>query len=73
MDKPAALVTVRDLCQAVSARLPELGFHSKRCWLASLQERSKCLELDLDQLLLRDLRWTQSERLELREAHGFRR
>eukprot|EP00913_Durusdinium_trenchii_P027070 g25405.t1 len=74
VDKPASTATVRDLCKAVSARLPDLGFRAKRSWLATVQDCEKCSsDLELGHELLRDLRWTQSECLELREVNVCRR
>lgn len=73
-DTPASAVTVRDLCKAVSARLPALGFRATRCWLSSSQDPQKPVgDLDLGHELLRDLRWTQAERLELRQVSLCRR
>jgi len=69
-DKPAASVTMRDLCKAVSARLPSLGFRATKCWLSSVQDPQKVAEcsLELGHELLRDLRWTQAECLELHQV-----
>jgi len=67
--KLAADVTVRDLCKAVSAQLPGLGFLAKHVWLASAQDPQRPADnVELGLALLRDLRWTQSERLLLREV-----
>jgi len=73
-EKPAASVTLRDLCKAVDAELPRLGFRAQ-CWLSSLQDPTRPADAELGQELLRDLRWTQAERLELHEVRlgGLRR
>ncbi|CAE7249567.1 unnamed protein product [Symbiodinium natans] len=65
--KPAAEVTVRDLCKAVSAQLPALGFRATHAWLANAQDPQRPADLEFGLALLRDLRWTQAERLLLRE------
>ncbi|CAJ1430180.1 unnamed protein product, partial [Effrenium voratum] len=74
-EKPAASVTLRDLCKAVDAELPRLGFRAAQCWLSSLQDPTRPADAELGQELLRDLRWTQAERLELHEVRlgGLRR
>jgi len=68
-DKAAANVTVRELCSAISAQLPHLGFQGAKVWPASLQNPAlPAEEVELGWLVQRDLRWTQSETLLLYEV-----
>lgn len=49
-----------------------LGFHTWPPWPEDFKDCEKCSsDLELGHELLRDLRWTQSECLELREAKGL--
>lgn len=59
--KPAATVTVRDLCKDVSKLLEPFG--TFKVWPASLQDPTKPADVEHGFELLRDLRWTQSERI----------
>eukprot|EP00931_Biecheleriopsis_adriatica_P089796 TRINITY_DN63875_c0_g1_i1.p1 TRINITY_DN63875_c0_g1~~TRINITY_DN63875_c0_g1_i1.p1 ORF type:complete len:930 (+),score=157.53 TRINITY_DN63875_c0_g1_i1:122-2911(+) len=68
-DKPAADVTLRDLCQAVHAELVALGSQASHVWLACLEQPIRPTEeVELGFRLLRDLRWTQSECLTIHEV-----
>lgn len=68
-EKAASAVTVRDLCKAISVELELLGEERLDVWPASMQNPM----LPADEVqpgweLVRDLRWTQSEKLLLREV-----
>eukprot|EP00930_Biecheleria_cincta_P038068 TRINITY_DN26154_c0_g1_i1.p1 TRINITY_DN26154_c0_g1~~TRINITY_DN26154_c0_g1_i1.p1 ORF type:complete len:905 (+),score=106.64 TRINITY_DN26154_c0_g1_i1:134-2848(+) len=68
-EKPESAVTVRDLCKAISAELQLLGGERLHSWPSSTQNsRMPADDVQPGWDLVRDLRWTQSEKLFLREV-----
>lgn len=71
---PASRLTVKDLCDALKFHIGAMGFDcgrevmpsSQRAWVAEE-------EVTAEHLLLLDLRWTQGERLHLKEVEVPRR
>lgn len=68
--KPAEELTLADFCQELAELMPSVGFWPPRpCFPASIHDPMVMMEaVEPGILLSEDLRWTQGERIRLREA-----